>query len=83
MLSRFRKSGKQFLHRGRSHGKRKVINLTMKKGNMEGAEFAIHAKGNHLYGRTERRTGNRIVKYEKRCLVARMVTDKEGKGSPE
>ncbi len=42
--------------------KRKVINLTMKKG-MEGAQFCHSCKGTILYpGRTERQAGNRIVK---------------------
>ena len=47
---------------------------------MEGAEFAIHAKETiYTPDGQKDEAGNRIVKYEKDALVARMVTDKEGK----
>lgn len=50
------------------------------EGNMEGAEFAIHAKETiYTPDGQKDEAGNRIVKYEKDALVARMVTDKEGK----
>lgn len=47
---------------------------------MEAAEFAIYARETiYTPDGQKDEAGNRIVKYEKDTLVARMVTDKEGK----
>ena len=63
--------------------KRKVINLTMKKGIWKVQNLPFMQRKPFIPDGQKDKAGNRIVKYEKRCLVARMVTDKEGKGSPE
>ena len=60
--------------------KEKGYKFDYEEGNMEGAEFAIHAKETiYTPDGQKDEAGNRIVKYEKDALVARMVTDKEGK----
>ena len=60
--------------------KEKGYEFDYEEGNMEGAEFAIHAKETiYTPDGQKDEAGNRIVKYEKDALVARMVTDKEGK----
>ena len=60
--------------------KEKGYKFDYEEGNMEGAEFAIHAKKTiYTPDGQKDEAGNRIVKYEKDALVARMVTDKEGK----
>lgn len=60
--------------------KEKDYEFDYEEGNMEGAEFAIHAKETiYTPDGQKDEAGNRIVKYEKDALVARMVTDKEGK----
>ena len=60
--------------------KEKGYEFDYEEGDMEGAEFAIHAKETiYTPDGQKDEAGNRIVKYEKDALVARMVTDKEGK----
>ena len=60
--------------------KEKGYEFDYEEGNMEGAEFAIHAKETiYTPDGQKDEAGNCIVKYEKDALVARMVTDKEGK----
>lgn len=60
--------------------KEKGYKFDYEAGNMEGVEFAIHAKETiYTPDGQKDEAGNRIVKYEKDALVARMVTDKEGK----
>ena len=60
--------------------KEKGYEFDYEEGNMEGAEFAIHARETiYTPDGQKDEAGNRIVKYEKDALVARMVTDKEGK----
>ena len=60
--------------------KEKGYKFDYEEGNMEGAEFAIHAKETiYTPDGQKDEAGNRIVKYEKDALIARMVTDKEGK----
>ena len=60
--------------------KEKGYEFDYEEGNMEGAEFVIHAKETiYTPDGQKDEAGNRIVKYEKDALVARMVTDKEGK----
>lgn len=58
----------------------KGYDFIYEEGGMEGVEFAIYARETiYTPDGQKDEAGNRIVKYEKDALVARMITDKEGK----
>ena len=60
--------------------KEKGYEFDYEEGNMEGAEFAIHAKETiYTPDGQKDEAGNRIVKYEKDALIELGTTDEEGK----
>lgn len=58
----------------------KGYDFIYEEGGMEGVEFAIYARETiYTPDGQKDEAGNRIVKYEKDALIARIITDKEGK----